>query len=162
MDENDILSALGPLAELYRDPTVTDVMVDAPDRVSVEREGRLEDTTVRFESPEAVRAVIDATLALAGVGPSEQETVGEASLHDGSRIVLVILPTAVGAPNLVISKASARPLALNEMIGFGVLTQEARDLLESAIRAHTSLLVAGPAASGKTTMTAALAGGRIR
>ena len=159
MDENDLLTALGPLAELYRDPAVTDIMVDAPDRVSVERDGRLEDTAVRFESPEALRAVIDATLALAGVSPSEQEMVGEASLHDGSRIVLVILPTAVDGPQLVISKSLAGPLALNEMIRLGVLTQEARDLIESAFRAHVSLLVAGAAASGKTTMTGALAGG---
>lgn len=159
MDQKDLLTALGPLAELYRDPMVTDIMVDAPGQVSVEREGRLEDVTVTFESPEALRAVIDATLALTGVSPSEQEMVGEASLYDGSRIVLVILPTAVDGPQLVISKSLAGPLALNEMTRIGVLTQEARDLIESAFRAHVSLLVAGPAASGKTTMTAALAGG---
>lgn len=158
MNENPLVTALGPLAPLYHDPAVSEIMVDAPDRVYVERRGKLENTEVRFDSPEAVRAVIDAILASGGIALGPQKTTGHVRLPDGSRFLAVIPPTATEGPCLVIRKFSQVPLTWEDMFRFGSLTRESHALLESAIRAHVSLLVAGGPGSGKTTIANLLAG----
>ena len=152
MNEKDFLNALGTLAPLYHDPAVLEIMVDAPDRVYVERGGKLEDTAVKFVSPGALRATIDAILALGGVTLSPEKTTGEMRFPDGSRCLAVIPPTAVDGPYFVLRRLPVEPMTWDRVLEFGALTNEARDLLQSAIRAPASILVAGGAGSGKTTM----------
>lgn len=158
MTENDLLTALGPLAPLYSDSAISEIMVDTPNRVYVERRGRLEDTQVTFASPEAVRAVIDALLALGGISVDPEETTVQMRLPDGSRFLAVMPPTAPEGPCLVIRRFSQTPLTWQNMFTFGALTPEAYALLESALHAHVSLLVAGSTGSGKTTIANLLAG----
>ncbi|HJW84392.1 MAG TPA: ATPase, T2SS/T4P/T4SS family [Anaerolineae bacterium] len=127
-------------------------MVDAPDCVYVERRGKLEDTAVQFESPEGLRAAIDAILALDGVALSPEKTIGEMRFPDGSRFLAAVPPPAVGGPYLVLRRPSPVQITWDKLIEYQAVTPEARDLLESAIRAPVSILVAGGAGSGKTTM----------
>lgn len=158
MNEKDVLAALGPLAPLYSDPAVSEILVDGPGRVRVERRGKLEDTQVTFDSPEALRAVIDPLLAWGGITLGSQRTEGHVRLPEGSRVLAVIPPTAPEGPCLVIRRFSRTPLTWEDLYRFGSLTPEAVALLESALRAHVSLLVAGGAGSGKTTIASLLAG----
>lgn len=161
MNESELLKALGPLAPLYQDPAVLEIMVDAPDRVSVERRGAegqgIADTAVRFASPDALRATIDAILALGGVTLGPDNTIGEMRLPD-ARLLAVIPPTALGGPYLVVRKLNVMTLTWDQLVEFGSITREALDLLQGAIRARVSMLIAGGAGSGKTTVANMLAG----
>ena len=100
MNENDLLTALGPLAPLMQEEGVTEIMVDAPDSVYVERRGKLEAANVKFDSPEAIRAVIDAVFALGGVTLGPGKTGHEIRLPESSRFAAAIPPTAVSGPCL--------------------------------------------------------------
>ena len=157
MVEKDLLKALGPLAPLYSDPEVLEIMVDAPERVLVERSGRLEQAGVRFESPEALRAVIDAALALGDVRLAPGQTVGDARLSGAARMLAVLPPAAPQGPCLVIRKLHPVTLTWDQVIELGFITREALDLLQGALRAHVSVLIAGGMGSGKTTVANLLA-----
>jgi pilus assembly protein CpaF len=157
MVEKDLLKALGPLAPLYSDPEVLEIMVDAPERVLVERSGRLEQAGVRFESPEALRAVIDAALALGDVRLAPGQTVGDVRLSGAARMLAVLPPAAPQGPCLVIRKLHPVTLTWEKVIELGAITREALDLLQGALRAHASVLIAGGMGSGKTTVANLLA-----
>jgi len=157
MNEKELLTALGPLALLYSDPAVLEIMVDTPDRALVERGGRLEDAGIRFDSPEALRAVIDATLALAGVELAPGQTISDVRLTDGARMQVVLPPTAPHGPCLVIRKLTIPLITWDKIIEFGAITPEALDFLRSAVCAHVNILIAGGPASGKTTIANRLA-----
>jgi len=153
MNESEIRKALEPLEPLLRDSTVVEIMVDAPDRVIVEREGKLEEAGIKFDSPEALRSAIDATLALGGAAFKPGQTVADVRLPDASRALAVLAPTAVnGGPYLVIRKFWKTELTMKKLIEFGALTDEAHALLKSAIHARQNILVAGGTGSGKTTL----------
>ena len=152
MNHNDNRKALETLETLLADESVTEILVDAPDRVIVERRGKLGDAGVRFESPEALRAAIDAALALGGAKFQPGQTVAHTRLADGSRILAVLPPTAVNAgPYLIIRKVWKTTFTMEQLIEWGVITHEARALLQSAIRAPRNFLVTGGTGSGKTT-----------
>jgi pilus assembly protein CpaF len=152
MTEKDLLTALGPLAALYDDPAVLEIMVDAPERVLVERQGKLEDAGVRFASPEDLRKVIDAVLALAGVQFYPEQTIADARLADGTRVLVVLPPTAVEGPYVVMRKLPAPVLTWDKLIEFGSINQEALDVLRSAVHTRQNMLIAGGTGSGKTTL----------
>lgn len=146
-------SPLAVLEPLLQDPAVTEITIDAPDRVSIERRGVLQDAGLSFPSPEALRAAIDAVLALGGVAFQAGQTVAEARLPDGSRAVAVLAPTAVNAgPYLVLRKFWKVQMTLERLLEYKSLDQAMVTLLQSAIRARRNLLVAGGTGSGKTTM----------
>ena len=157
MNEKELLTALGPLAPLYSDPAIDEIMVDTPDRVLVERGGKLEDAGIRFDSPEALRAVIDATLALAGVELAQGQTVADGRLTDVARMLVVFPPTALHGPCLIIRKLSTAILTWDQIIEFGAITREALDFLQNAVRAQVNILIAGGPGSGKTTIANRLA-----
>lgn len=159
MNEKDLLTALGPLAPFYADETISEVMVDAPDRVYVERRmdhgGQLEDVATPFKSPEGIRAVIDAVLALEGITLSPQRTYADVRFPDGSRMMAIVPPTAPNSPCLVIRRMLAwgmHPITWEKLIEWGSVTQAAYEFLQSAIRADVVMLIAGGTASGKTTL----------
>lgn len=151
--------ALGPLAALYEDPTVSSIMVDAPNRVYVERivdrVTRLEEVPAPFASQDDVRAVIDAVLAAAGRPPAPGQLVAEARLADDSRFLAVLPPAAVAGPCFVLRSTRPwrdHPIEWDDLLRFGSVTQEALDLLRGAVQAQINLLIAGGTASGKTTL----------
>jgi pilus assembly protein CpaF len=147
---------LGPLEELLADPEVEEVMVNGPDRVYVERRGRIEPTEVHFADEAELRNSIERILAPLGRRVDELSPMVDARLADGSRVNVVIPPLAVDGPALSIRRfAAARP-GPAELVELGTLTPQMRGLLEAAVRERRSLLVSGGTGSGKTTLLNAL------
>jgi pilus assembly protein CpaF len=147
---------LGPLEELLADPEVEEVMVNGPDRVYVERRGRIEPTEVHFADEAELRNSIERILAPLGRRVDELSPMVDARLADGSRVNVVIPPLAVDGPALSIRRfAAARP-GPADLVELGTLTPQMRGLLEAAVRERRSLLVSGGTGSGKTTLLNAL------
>lgn len=155
MSTNDLSTVLGALAPLYSDPTITDIMVDAPDRVYIVRSGTagaLEQAEVVFDSPEAIRHVIDVVMALGGVTLGPANTIGEIRLPDGSRAAAVIPPVAVDNPYLVIRKTDPEKFSFTweKLLDIGTLSAEAHSVLMQAINYRVNVLIVGNAKnSGK-------------
>jgi pilus assembly protein CpaF len=147
---------LGPLEELLADPEVEEVMVNGPEEVYVERAGRIERTEVRFPSDQAVRDAIERILTPLGRRVDELSPMADARLQDGSRVNVVIPPLAVDGPTVSIRRfAGVRP-GPDDMVAWGTLTAELRDLLAAAVAARRSILISGGTGSGKTTLLNAL------
>ena len=156
MNEQELLTALGPLAPLYTDPTIMEIIVDAPDRVYVWRTEKHEDLTVSFGSTEALRGVIDAVMALGGVTLGPDKTIGEVRFPDGSRMLAIIPPTAPDGPCLVLRRFAStlreNLITWEFLLEHHVVTPEVYEFLQNAMRAGISILVSGGTASGKTTL----------
>ncbi len=147
---------LGPLEELLDDPEVEEVMVNGHEDVYVERRGRMERTTVRFDSDQALRDAIERILAPVGRRVDELSPMADARLADGSRVNVVIPPLAVDGPVLSVRRfAGARP-GPDELVAGGTLDPELRDLLAAAVGERRSVIVCGGTGSGKTTLLNAL------
>ncbi len=143
----------GPLAALFDDAEVTGIMVDGPERISVERQGKVQDTSLRFDSNDEIKAAIRGLLKAAGVQIDEGRSVCEAQLGDHSRLLAVLSPAAINGHSLIIRKWSANPVTWEKLLEYRALTPPVRDLIQSALNAHVNILVAGGSASGKITMT---------
>ena len=147
---------LGPLEELLADPEVEEVMVNGPDRVYVERRGRIEPTEVHFADEAELRNSIERILAPLGRRVDELSPMVDARLADGSRVNVVIPPLAVDGPALSIRRfAAARP-GPADLVELGTLTPQMHSVLEVAVRERRSMLVSGGTGSGKTTLLNAL------
>jgi len=147
---------LGPLEELLADPRVEEVMVNGPDRVYVERGGRIEPTRIAFESEGALRDSIEQILAPLGRRVDELSPMADARLADGSRVNVIIPPLAVDGPALSIRRFTALRPDPDELVASGTLTADLREVLAGAVRERRSLLVSGGTGSGKTTLLNAL------
>jgi len=147
---------LGPLEVLLADPAVEEVMVNAHDRIYVERGGIVEATDVAFESEEELRNAIERILAPLGRRVDELSPMVDARLADGSRVNVVIPPLAIDGPALSIRRFGAVRPGPEELVALGTLSEEQRRLLEEAVGRRRSVLVSGGTGSGKTTMLNAL------
>lgn len=147
---------LGPLEELLSDPAVEEVMVNGPDRVYVERAGRIERAGVRFASEQALLDVIERILAPLGRRVDELSPMVDARLADGSRVNVVISPLAVDGASLSIRRFTAVRPGPDRLVELGTLTEALRDQLAAAIAARRSVLISGGTGSGKTTLLNAL------
>jgi pilus assembly protein CpaF len=148
---------LGPLEPLLRDPGVDEILVSGTRPVWVERAGRLERTTARFETEADLRHAIERLLAPAGRRADEAEPVCDARLPDGSRVNVVLPPLAVDGPALTIRRFRPRGLHPDELVRSGSWTEPLRELLRAAVDARLNILVCGGTGSGKTTTLGALA-----
>jgi len=158
MPSNDLIKALGPLASLYTERQVTEIMVDAPNRVLVERDGNLVDAEIHFDSIGELRRVIDNLLLVCGVTLKPGETVGDMRLPDSSNRLLVVLPpTALNSPTLVIRKWSSNTISWDDLLHWGSVTPEAAEYLTQAMASEVNTLVTGGTGSGKTTFANRLA-----
>jgi pilus assembly protein CpaF len=162
MTDKDLLAALGPLAPLFSDPQVIEIMVDAPDRVLVGRQEQkgeeLQDASVSFSSHEALQSVIEAILGQAGVEPAAAQTIITARLGDQARMLVVFPPTAPHGPHLVIRKLVIPTLTWEQLIEFGAVAPQTLELIQAAIQARANMLIAGGPGSGKTTVASLVAG----
>lgn len=159
MNEKELFKALGPLASLYQDETVREIMVDGPNHVYVERDGKLEDVDISFESVKALQEMVDSVLALTKTQLTPQETIADIRLQGISRFRVVGTPTAINGPFVVIRKPFlGRVLTWEDLLEFKAVNQEIIDLLQSAVDAEVNILVAGGTFSGKTTLLNMLAG----
>jgi pilus assembly protein CpaF len=152
MNTNRYLEALGSLAPLYEDPGIVEILVDAYDKVTVDRQGQLVNAGVSFESPAALRAMIDSLMALGGITLGLEQTSGQMRFPDASRCLAVIPPTAVDGPYLVIRKTHAGHFTMDDLIGFGSITNDQYALLKSALQTRQNILISGGTGSGKTTV----------
>jgi pilus assembly protein CpaF len=150
-----LYTALRPLLD---DPTVSLVMIDGPTRVSLERRGEVESTDIRFPSAKALVGALRAAAQFAGKPFDEDNPILEARLPDGYRLTAVLPPAARGGPSLTIRRASRERVPMARMVEAGSLTAGSADLLASLVGSGHNVLVAGPGASGKTTLLEALAG----
>jgi len=146
----------GPLEKLLADPTVTEVMVNGPREVWIEREGRLELTSMRFTDDSHLRRIINKIVAQVGRRIDEASPMVDARLPDGSRVNAVIPPLSLTGPLVTIRKFTQNRLALRDFVKLGTLTIEAIDFLDSCVAAELNILVSGGTGSGKTTLLNAM------
>jgi pilus assembly protein CpaF len=147
---------LGPLEDLLADPRVEEVMVNGPERVYVERAGRIEATAVSFESEEALRNAIERILSPLGRRIDELSPMVDARLGDGSRVNVVIPPLSIDGPVVSIRRFGARRPGPDELVELGTLSPAGRGRLEEAVAGRRSILISGGTGSGKTTLLNAL------
>ncbi len=148
----DEILGLGPLEPLLRDETITEVMVNGPQQVYIEREGRLEMTNVTFQNDEHVMKIIQRIIAPIGRRIDESSPMVDARLADGSRVNAIIPPLSLIGPVLTIRKFAATPFTVEDLIRFGTATTEMFEFLEACVKARLNVFVAGGTGSGKTTM----------
>jgi pilus assembly protein CpaF len=147
---------LGPLEPLLGDPSVDEVMVNGPDHVWVEREGRIEPTQARFAGEAELRHAIERILAPLGRRVDEAEPLCDARLPDGSRVNVVVAPLALDGSVLTIRRFRRRGFGPQDLVANGTWAQPLHDLLRSAVRARCNVLISGGTGSGKTTTLNAL------
>ncbi|MDQ2933967.1 MAG: CpaF family protein, partial [Chloroflexota bacterium] len=148
----DEILGLGPLEPLLRDDTITELMVNGPQQVYIEREGRLELTNVTFQNDEHVMKIIQRIIAPIGRRVDESSPMVDARLADGSRVNAIIPPLSLIGPVITIRKFSATPFTVEDLIRFGTATPEMFEFLEACVKARLNIFVAGGTGSGKTTM----------
>jgi pilus assembly protein CpaF len=152
---DDILGH-GPLERLLADESVTEIMVNGPFDVWVERQGRLFETTVRFTDESHLRRIINKMVAQVGRRIDESSPMVDARLPDGSRVNAVIPPLSLSGPIVTIRKFSKRRLDLGDLIRLGTLNTESVEFLQRCILAELNVLISGGTGSGKTTLLNAL------
>ncbi len=143
---------LGPLEIYLADDTVSEIMVNAPSEVYVERAGRLERAHKGFSSPRAVLGAIERIVAPLGRHVDESSPLVDARLPDGSRVNAIIPPLALKGPALTIRKFKRDLLAAGDLVELGAMTERMAGFLESCVRARRNLVVSGGTGSGKTTL----------
>lgn len=149
---------LGPLQALLEDDTITEIMVNGPKNIYIERKGKLHRVPVTFESNEHVMRIIDRIVAPLGRRIDESSPYVDARLHDGSRVNAVIPPISLVGPVLTIRKFSKNPITVEQMIQFGSITPEAIQFLKACVEARLNILISGGTGSGKTTLLNVLSG----
>jgi pilus assembly protein CpaF len=147
----DEIIGLGPLEPLLRDETVTEIMVNGPRQVYIERNGRLELTNVVFQNDDHVMRIIDRIIAPIGRRIDESSPMVDARLTDGSRVNAIIPPLSLIGPVITIRKFSASPFTVDDLIRFGTSTPEMFDFLRACVEARLNIFVSGGTGSGKTT-----------
>src|SRR5438067_8064186 len=144
--------AFGPIEPLLRDPSITEIMVNGPHKVWVERNGTLSKTDVRFEDDEHIRRIIDRIIAPLGRRCDEASPMVDARLPDGSRVNAIIPPLSLVGPVLTIRKFSRDLLAMEHLIKLGSLTPEVADFLAACVVGRLNIIISGGTGTGKTTL----------
>ncbi len=152
----DRVLGLGPLEPLLADPTITEIMVNDPTHVFIEREGRIEPCAVSFRNEAHLRHVIDRIVAPLGRRIDESSPLVDARLPDGSRVNAIIPPLALGGPVLTIRKFSRQPFTLDRLVELKTLRPDMATYLERCVGQRVSVLVSGGTGSGKTSTLNAL------
>ena len=148
----------GPLQPLLEDDSITEIMVNGPKSVYVERGGKLYKTSITFEDDEHVMRIIERIVAPLGRRVDEASPYVDARLPDGSRVNIVIPPISLEGPVITIRKFYRTPLTVEDLIRFGSITPEVMQFLEACVKARLNIIVAGGTGSGKTTLLNILSG----
>ena len=149
---------LGPIEPLLADPTISDILVNTYRQVYVERQGKLELTSISFRDNAHVLKIMDKIVSSIGRRVDESSPMVDARLPDGSRVNGIIPPVALDGPILSIRRFAVIPLKMNDFVGFKSVTPEMAALLEGVVKARLSVLISGGTGSGKTTLLNVLSG----
>jgi pilus assembly protein CpaF len=148
---DDILG-YGPLEPFLADDTVTEVMVNGPQHVYVERGGKIERASARFVDDAHLMRIIDKIVSQVGRRVDEAAPMVDARLPDGSRVNAIIPPLSLGGPTLTIRKFSREPYTINDLISFGTVSARAAQFLGACVKGKLNVLISGGTGTGKTTM----------
>ena len=154
----DEVIGLGPLEAPLRDPEITEIMVNRPEQIFVERRGRIELTNLAFEDEASLRRVIDRIVSTIGRRVDESEPMCDARLKDGSRVNVVIPPVAIYGPCLTIRKFGREVLTPERIVSSGGSSEAILEYLDAAVRTRLNIIVSGGTGSGKTTLLNVLSG----
>jgi len=152
----DEVLGLGPLETLLRDDGISEVMVNAPDTVFYEKEGRLYLSSVRFRDDQHIMRIIERIVAPLGRRVDESSPMVDARLMDGSRVNVIIPPVAPKSPTVTIRKFRKDKMTINDLVATGALTNELAEFFRACVQAKLNILISGGTGSGKTTMLNAL------
>ena len=141
----------GPITPLLSDPDINEVMVNGPNQVYVERQGRLELSDTTFKDNNHIFHIIERIVAPLGRRIDESSPMVDARLPNGSRVNIIIPPLALNGPTITIRKFSDNPYTVNDLIRFGTLTAEVDQFLKACVEARLNIIVSGGTGSGKTT-----------
>ena len=158
---DDILSemmGLGPLEILLRDTSVSDILINGPHCIFVERKGKLEESTVKFKDNAHLLQIIDRIVSAVGRRVDETQRLCDARMLDGSRFNCVIPPLALDGALVSIRKFTKDKLKIDDLVRFGAISQPAADLLKGFVEARVNIVISGGTGSGKTTLLNVLSG----
>src|ERR1700722_8797187 len=142
----------GPLEVLLKDPTISDILVNGPYKIFVERRGKLEKTDVKFRDNDHLMQIIDRIVSKVGRRVDETSPMVDARLPDGSRVNAIISPLALDGPTMSIRRFGANPLRLEDLLNFKAFTPEMAMVLEACIKARLNIVISGGTGCGKTTL----------
>lgn len=150
------IRGLGLLDSLLADDTVTEVMVNGPDQIFVERQGQVHQVPGSFESSRRLEDIIQRIVGTAGREVNQANPIVDTRLADGSRVNVVLPPIALDGPTVTIRKFSRAPMTIQRLIAYGSLSPEVADVLKILVRAKFNIFISGGTGSGKTTFLNAL------
>jgi len=148
---------MGPLAPLLADPAISDILVNGPDKVYVERFGRLERTDIRFRDADHIVRVIERIAARVGRRIDTSSPMADLRLPDGSRVNATLPPATIDGPTISIRRFGRQRLRRADLLGIGTLSSDILDFLAIAVRARKNILISGGTGAGKSTLLGALA-----
>jgi len=154
---NDLLG-FGPIQSLLDDDAVTEIMVNGPKKVFVEKKGQLTKTNVTFDDDDHVLRIIDRIILPLGRRVDGDSPTVDARLPDGSRVNAVVRPVAIDGPSITIRKFSKDKLQVQDLINFGSITKPMADFLQACVKARLNIIISGGTGSGKTTLLNVMSG----
>ncbi|MBE0466410.1 MAG: CpaF family protein [Candidatus Desulforudis sp.] len=154
----DEIVGYGPIDFLLHDPDVSEIMVNGPNQVYIERKGRLSKTDIKFRNDAHVLHTIEKVILPLGRRLDEASPLVDARLPDGSRVNAIIPPLAIKGPTLTIRKFAEDPFTVEDLIHFGTLSTEISHFLRACVRSRINIIVSGSTGSGKTTVLNVLSG----
>jgi pilus assembly protein CpaF len=148
----DEIFGLGPLQPLMEDPTISDILVDTWARVIVERDGKLQDTDVRFQDDKHLFQVIDRIVSGVGRRIDDSSPMVDARLPDGSRVNAIVPPLSIDGPHLSIRKFKQDVMTAENLVGLGTITESIVDFVRAIVGSRLNILICGGTGAGKTTL----------
>ncbi|MBP6178809.1 MAG: CpaF family protein [Anaerolineales bacterium] len=154
---NELLG-FGPIQSLLDDEEVSEIMVNGPKKVFVERKGKLSKSTVTFDDDDHVLRIIDRIITPLGRHVDSDSPTVDARLPDGSRVNAVVRPCAIDGPSITIRKFKKDKLKVDDLVDFGSMTRQMADFLEACVKARFNIIISGGTGSGKTTLLNVMSG----
>src|SRR6266498_368080 len=154
----DELTGYGPIQPLLEDPDISEVMVNGPKKVFIEKNGKLTKTPITFDDDDHVLRIIDRIILPLGRRVDADTPTVDARLPDGSRVNAVIRPVTIDGPSITIRKFKKDKLSIQQLIDYGSLTANMAEFIRACVIAHLNIVISGGTGSGKTTLLNVLSG----
>ena len=154
----DEVFGYGPITSLIDDPTITEIMVNSPEDVYIERKGKIIKVENNFRDYNHIMHTIDKIISPLGRRVDESSPMVDGRLPDGSRVNVIIPPLSVKSPTITIRKFAVEPFTLEDLITFGTLNQDLARILKASVRGRINIIVSGGTGSGKTTLLNVISG----